>query len=81
MLANLPIMLFPYHKFYPLCFYFCPLYPLMLEYPNRITGQETNYSNYLTLIIATSRKVQCSPEGMVLDLGFLGWNGFWGRNQ
>ena len=44
MLANMPIKLFPYaHKFYPLCFYF--------EYPNPITGQENNYSNYLTFII------------------------------
>ena len=33
---------------------------IMLEYPNRITGQENNYSNYC---IATSRKVQCSPVG------------------
>ena len=49
MLANLPIMLFPYaHKFYPLCFNFCPLCP---HYANRITGKENNYSNYLTFII------------------------------
>ena len=36
---------------------------IMLEYPNRITGQENNYSNYLTFIIGTSRKVQCNPVG------------------
>ena len=38
---------------------------IMLEYPNRITGQENNYFNYLTfiIIIATSRKVQFSPVG------------------
>ena len=56
MLANLPIMLFTYvHKFYQLCFYFCPLCPhcarVIDEYPNRIPGQENNYSNYLTFII------------------------------
>ena len=38
---------------------------IMLEYPNRITGQENKYFNYLTfiIIIATSRKVQCSSVG------------------
>ena len=60
MITNLSIMLFPYaHKFYPLCFYFCPLCPhYVLEYLNHITGQENNYSNYLTfiIIIARSRK-------------------------
>ena len=64
MLANLPIMLFPYaHKFY--AFISAHYAHIMLEYSNRIiTGEENNFSNYLTfnIIIATSRK------GMVLDL-------------
>ena len=77
MLANLLIMLFPYaHKFYQLCFYFCPFAHIMLEYPNRITVQENNYSNYLTFIIinfiATARKVQCSPVGYSYGSWILG---------
>ena len=53
---------------------------IMLEYPNRITGQENNYSNYLTFIILQHEgKFNVVLYGMVLDLGFLGWNGFWGR--
>ena len=45
MLANLPIMLFPY------AFISVHYAHIMLEYPNRITGQENNYSIYLTFII------------------------------
>ena len=60
LLANLPIMLFPYaHKFYALIS--AHYSHIMLEYPNRITGQENNYSNYLTFI---NPRRACAQRGL-----------------
>ena len=51
MLANLPIMLFPYaHKFTHYAFISTRYAHNMLVYTKRITGQENNYSNYLTFL-------------------------------
>ena len=53
MLANLPIMLFPYAlKLYPLFFFISVRYAhIILEYSNSITGPKNNDFNYLTFII------------------------------
>ena len=82
MLANLPIMPLMLTNSTHYAFISAHYAHIVLEYPNRITGQENNYSNYLTFIILQHQgKFNVVLQGMVLDLGFLGCNGFWGRDQ
>ena len=62
MLANLPIMLFPYaHKFYAF---------ISIHYAHNITGQENNYSNDLTFLycnIKESSMYSCRVWFWILD--------------
>ena len=44
---------------------------IMLEYPNRITGQENNYANYLTFIIIFATSVGYGSGSWILGLEWI----------